>query len=127
MIHRFRCPPAAPGAAPLVLDWDDQSGAISGPGAATIRRWQRAGAVPLHPQPASHPLARGPLRRPADLAALIGWQHHLPAELADHYPIVLDATADDPTADELADIFPDSLHAAGDPPPASQPAAAVLY
>lgn len=130
MIHRLSCPPIVPDpAGPLVLDWDDAAGTVSGPGAATIRRWQRAGVVPLHPQPASHTL--GPARRrisPADLAAIIGWQHRLPEELAGHYPALLDATADEPTAAELADIFPDRLPAAGDPTPARQlPAAAVLY
>jgi hypothetical protein len=129
MIHRLTCAPIAPDpAGPLVLDWDDATGTVSGPGAATIRRWQRAGVVPLHPQPASHTL--GPARRrisPADLAAIVGWQHRLPDALADHYPALLDATDDDPTADELADIYPDGLPAAGDPPPARQPASAILY
>ena len=130
MIHRFRCEPIVPdiAAGPLVLDWDDETGAVTGPGAAHVRRWQRAGIVPLHPWAGSHVLARGPLQSRADLAAIIGIDHRLPEELAADYPALLDATADDPTADELADIFPDGLPAAGTPPAATQPlAAAVLY
>jgi hypothetical protein len=129
MIHRFTCEPIVPGiAGPLVIDWDDETGAVTGPGAAHIRRWQRAGIVPLHPQPASHVLARGPLQSRADLAAILGVDHRLPEDLAADYPLPIDATDDDPTVDELADIFPDGLPAAGDQPAATQPlAAAVLY
>ena len=129
MIHRFTCKTIVPDpTGPLVLDWDDETGTVTGPGAAHIRRWLRAGVVPLHPYPASHILARGPLRRRADLAAIIGVWHRLPDELLADYPAPIDATADDPTIDELADIFPDRLPDAGDQPPATQPlAAAVLY
>lgn len=129
MIHRFTCPPIVPDpAGPLVLDWDDETGTVTGPGAAHIRRWLRAGVVPLHPYPASHDLARGPLQSRADLAAIIGVWHRLPDELLADYPAPIDATDDDPTIDELADIFPDGLPDAGDQPPATQPlAAAVLY
>jgi hypothetical protein len=129
MIHRFRCEPIVPdiAAGPLVLDWDDETGAVTGPGAAHVRRWQRAGIVPLHPWAGSHVLARGPLQSRADLAAIIGIDHRLPEELAADYPAPIDATDDDPTIDELAAIFPDGLPDAGDKSPATQTLAAVLY
>ena len=127
MIHRFTCEPIVPDiAGPLVLDWDDESGTVTGPGAAHIRRWLRAGVVPLHPYPASHVLARGPRQSRTDLAAIIGVYHRLPDELLADYPAPIDATDDDPTIDELADLFPDGLPDAGDQPPATQPLAAVV-
>jgi len=127
MIHRFTCEPIVPDiAGPLVLDWDDESGTVTGPGAAHIRRWLRAGVVPLHPYPGSYVLPRGPLRNRSDLAAIIGVYHRLPDELAADYPAPIDATDDDPTIDELAAIFPDGLPDAGDKSPATQPLAAVV-
>lgn len=113
MIHSLRCPSIRPQDAPLVFDWDDQDGTVTGPGAGYIERWLRCGVVPLHPLPACYYLASGPLKTRADLAAIVGIDYQLPEELRADYPVLEDA--DDPGADELDDIFPDAQPPAADP------------
>lgn len=89
MIH-FDCPSFSgnPRVGPLVFDWDEVAGTVSGPGAADIMAWVRQGNVPLHPQPCTHFLSDAPLKSRADMAAIVGYLHRLPPELADAYPAV---------------------------------------
>jgi hypothetical protein len=61
---------------------------VSGPAAAEILRLARFGSVPLHPRPTTHVLGPEPLRSWSDVAAICGWAHRLPPELAAHYPAV---------------------------------------
>lgn len=112
MIHSLRCPAISPQRGPLVFDWDDQVGTVTGPGAGYIEDWLRCGVVPLHPHPASHLLAAGPLTSRADLAAIVGIDYRLPEELLADYPVLADA--DDPGEDEIDDIFPDAQPFAAD-------------
>lgn len=85
---RYHCKPSSgnPGVAPLVFDWDELAGTVSGEGAAEIMQHIEAGGVPLHPMPSFHAFGPAPLKNRADMAAIIGYLHELPAELADAYP-----------------------------------------
>lgn len=87
MLHHFDCPeryPWLPNRTPLVFDWDDESGAVTGPGAPYILDIFRAGHVDLHPCPWAGPVSS--TKSPADMAAVVGRSHQLPPVLADHYP-----------------------------------------
>lgn len=126
MIHELRCAPITPRAGALVVDWDDEAGTVSGPGAEHIQRWARCGTVPLHPRPATHTLSDAPLKTPADLAAIIGIDHHLPEFLAGHYPAPISAEDDVPGDDEWAEIFPDAPPRGAGQTPASPVAPALI-
>jgi hypothetical protein len=90
MNHHFDCPTFSgnPLIKPLVFDWDDEAGTVSGPGAEDILRWAAAGGVPMHPMPAGHTFSAEPLKSRTDLAAIIGLLHRLPPELQDAYPLL---------------------------------------
>lgn len=94
MTH-FDCAPFSgnPLVTPLVFDWDEVAGTVSGPDAAYIQQIAQAGSVPLHPMPNRHDLSNAPLKNRSDMAAIIGYQHRLPAELADAYPYVPESPA----------------------------------
>lgn len=97
MKHHFKCSTFSgnPRVDPLVFDWDDEAGTVSGPGAEEIMRWASAGGVPMHPMPAGHTFSAEPLKSRTDMAAIIGLQHLLPPELADAYPALVEGE-DDP-------------------------------
>jgi hypothetical protein len=86
---RYHCKPSSgnPGVAPLVFEWDELAGTLSGQSAAEIMQHIEAGGVPLHPMPGSHTFGPAPLKSRTDMAAIIGYLHELPAELADAYPV----------------------------------------
>ena len=86
----FNCKPlsANPGVEPLVFEWDERSGTVTGPGAALVKALAADGGVPLHPAPAWHSFGAEPLKSRADVAAIIGHLHQLPDELAADYPVV---------------------------------------
>ena len=56
---------------PLVFDWDEATGAISGPSAVTILTMAREGGVSLHPHPSYHAFGAEPLKSRTDLAAMV--------------------------------------------------------
>jgi len=97
MKYHFECPSCSgnPQIKPLIFDWDDEAGTVSGPGAIEIMRWAEAGEVPMHPIPAAHTLSSTPLKNRTDLAAIVGHLHWLPPELKDAYPALVDGE-DDP-------------------------------
>lgn len=70
----------------LDVEWDDVAGTLSGEGADYLRSLASGGSVPLHPQPGSHQLSATPLMSHADMAAMVGWLHRLPDNLAASYP-----------------------------------------
>lgn len=75
------------------FDWDEETGTVSGPDAAellTIASW---GGIGAHPVPAAHKFGPEPLKSKTDLAAIIGWRHALPDDLAPFYPQFEDAQA----------------------------------
>jgi hypothetical protein len=69
-----------------VFDWDELAGTLSGQSAAEIMQHIEAGGVPRHPMPGFHTFGPAPLKRRADMAAIVGYLHELPAELANAYP-----------------------------------------
>ncbi len=87
---RYSCKPSSgnPGVAPLVFDWDEAAGTVAGESAAEIMEHIEAGGVPLHPLPNFHSFGPDPLKSRADMAAIVGYLHTLPAYLADAYPAV---------------------------------------
>lgn len=96
MKHHFDCPTFSgnPLIGPLVFDWDDEAGTVSGPSAADIMEIAESGGVPMHPMPAAHTFSAEPLRSRADLAAIVGYRHRLPPELRDAYPVLVEGELD---------------------------------
>lgn len=86
MIHHFNCPAVCgnPGITALVFDWDDETGEVTGPSSDEILAAFKDGEVGLNPYPSYHVLASP--KNIADIAAIVGWNHRLPPELADYYP-----------------------------------------
>jgi hypothetical protein len=79
---------------PLVFDWDDQAGRVSGASAEEILRHVGNGGIPMHPMPAHHVFSAAPLKSHADMAAIIGYLHQLPAELQADYPALIEGEVD---------------------------------
>ena len=105
MIHHFNCPPRKLNKsrdAPLVFDWNDETGEITGPSVGLILGAFRAGHVDIHPRPAGHDLTS--TNSKTDLAAIIGDHHVIPAELVGFYPAVEDADWDGAIYDEAGNI-----------------------
>jgi len=73
------------------LDWDPETGNLSGPQAEMIRsvaqEAQAAGIISIDPAPASFSIT-DPLKNRSEMAALLGNFWKLPPELADDYPVV---------------------------------------
>ena len=97
----FNCKPlsANPSVEPLVFEWDERTGAITGPSADLVKEVAADGGVPLHPAPAWHTFSAEPLKSRADMAAIVGYLHQLPEELAGDYP----AVEDEPVVAEILD------------------------
>lgn len=91
MIFNLHPLSANPGINPLEFEWDEASGTVTGASADVIRSAAAEFGVPLHPAPAFHRFSANPLKSRADMAAIIGHLHQLPAELAHCYPTVDDA------------------------------------
>ncbi len=70
----------------LVFDWDEDTGEVSGPSAGRIRELAARHYVPIYPPPQYWDLSTAPLKDRADMAAIIGFEHELPEDLAEHYP-----------------------------------------
>jgi hypothetical protein len=84
MKHHFECPHLwRDDKAPLVFDWDDETGEITGPGAEEILEQFRFGSVGTA-EPASWPLTS--TKSKTDLAAVVGKRYILPPELTGYYP-----------------------------------------
>lgn len=82
----------------LVFVWDEVAGAVSGPGAATIRALIERGWVDVGPHPRSGwAIDSASLKRREDMAAIIGHAWLIPDELAADYPDTRDATIPETT------------------------------
>ncbi|MBV5331631.1 hypothetical protein JZU69_04470, partial [bacterium] len=86
-IH-FECEPTTRHESRLVIDWDEEAGTVSGPGANHIKLLATFGDIPCHLYPSSWKLSQHPLKSRADMAVMIGYAHKVPAELEPFYPIV---------------------------------------
>lgn len=95
----IRCKPlsANPSIEPLEFEWDERAGTVTGRSADIIRDAAAEPGMPVHPMPGYHEFSAAPLQSLADMAAIVGYLHELPAELADAYP----AQVDEPVVAEL--------------------------
>jgi hypothetical protein len=86
MLHHFNCPTTSgnPNIGPLVFDWDDETGEVTGPSAEEILKKFKDGEVDAHPLPWSVSISSTKSR--TDIAAVVGDNHVLPPELEDYYP-----------------------------------------
>lgn len=93
MMH-FHCPSFSgnPDIKPLVFDWDEVAGTVSGPDADYIRSRAAAGGMPINPPPSHHEFSAEPLKSRTDVAAIIGLWHRVPDDLIAWYPQVPAAT-----------------------------------
>ena len=87
MKAHYELKPTARYAKPLVFDWDISTGEVFGPSAQFILDMARGGSTPAHPLPWQWAFSKTPLKSKTDMAAIVGYQHELPADLADFYPI----------------------------------------
>ncbi|MBK8068875.1 MAG: hypothetical protein IPK27_15030 [Rhodanobacteraceae bacterium] len=85
-MKRFELKPLVRNEAPLVFDWDVATGEVSGPDAARVLEMAKWPSVSAHPVPWAWDLGPEPTKSLTDMAAILGWSHDLPDELAAHYP-----------------------------------------
>lgn len=86
MKTHYELKPTARFAQPLVFDWDISTGEVFGPAAQFILDMAHDGSTPAHPSPWQWTFSKTPLKSKTDMAAILGYQHELPADLADFYP-----------------------------------------
>jgi len=86
MKAHYELKPTARYAQTLVFDWDISTGEVSGPAAQFLLDMARDGSIPAHPMPWQWTFSKTPLQNKTDMAAMVGYQHELPADLADFYP-----------------------------------------
>ena len=86
MKTHYELKPTGPHAQTLVFDWDVETGEISGPDAQRILRFAEYGSIEAHPTPWAWTFSKTPLKNKTDMAAMVGFDHELPADLADFYP-----------------------------------------
>ncbi|MDR2208852.1 MAG: hypothetical protein LBE22_07780 [Azoarcus sp.] len=104
MIHHFNCAHAMPHIVdPLIFDWDEVSGEITGPSSERILSVFTSGSVSTHPIPSSHALTS--TKNKTDLAAVIGWSHQLPPELSGYYPQLEDDEWDGSIRDDAGNVI----------------------
>lgn len=76
----------APYAKPLVFDWDEQTGEVSGASAVWIKSLAASDSTAAHPAPWRWTFSAAPLKSKTDMAAIVGYTHQLPEDLAPFYP-----------------------------------------
>jgi hypothetical protein len=85
MIHHFNCPwDAAHVDSPLVFDWDDETGDVTGQDANFVLACFKDGWIDAHPRPWTWELTSTKNR--TDIAALIGSSWVLPPDFVADYP-----------------------------------------
>lgn len=85
-MRRLELEPSVWHASRLVIDWDESTGEVSGPDAPYVLDLATWGRMPMHPHPWTYELGPEPTKSRADMAAMLGWRHHLPPDLAAAYP-----------------------------------------
>jgi hypothetical protein len=89
MIHHFNCPESfGRNNRPLVFDWNDETGEVTGPGADYVLGCFADGSVGIHPHPAGWDLTSTKSR--TDIAAVIGSHWAVPPDFVDDYPKLAD-------------------------------------
>lgn len=86
MKTHYELKPTGPYAQTLVFDWDIATGELSGAGAQWIREMAQHGSIAAHPLPWQWTFSGAPLKSKTDMAAILGYEHELPADLAAFYP-----------------------------------------
>ena len=86
MKKHYICDPCDQRDEPLVFDWDQEAGEVSGPSAEWILELAAWGEIPIYPPPQVWTIGPEPLKDKYDMAAIIGFKHELPEDLAEHYP-----------------------------------------
>lgn len=86
MKKHYVCKPRDQRDEPLVFDWDEEAGEVSGPSAARILGMIEWPYIPIVPPPQGWDLGPEPLKDRHDMAAIIGFEHELPEDLAAYYP-----------------------------------------
>jgi hypothetical protein len=76
----------APYAEPLAFDWDEETGEVSGTSAEWIKSLAASGSTAAHPVPWGWTFSTAPLKSKTDMAAILGYTHQLPDDLAPFYP-----------------------------------------
>lgn len=86
----FNCPTTSgnPLMGPLVFDWDEETGTVSGPDADFILESASSAGIQIHPLPSYHTFSAQPLKSRTDMAAIIGLWHRVPEALLACYPQV---------------------------------------
>jgi hypothetical protein len=85
MIHHFNCPESfGSNDDPLIFDWDDETGEITGPSADFVLACFKHGNISAHPIPWDWDLTSTKSR--TDIAAVIGSLWDLPPDFVDDYP-----------------------------------------
>ena len=102
MIRHYELQPVVRNEQPLIFDWDEDAGVVSGRDAGRIMEVAAWGGIGAHPLPWSVEFSDAPLRSKADMAAIVGWAHRLPDDLAPFYPQLPD------------DGFPDATYTDAD-------------
>ena len=95
----------APYAKPLVFDWDEQTGEVSGPSAQWIKSLAASGSTDAHPAPGGWTFSSDPLKNKTDMAAILGYEHQLPKELAAFYPRPEDDDAPETSLTDAEGVF----------------------
>jgi hypothetical protein len=93
-MKHYECAPNVWHEKTWVFDWDVDAGTVAGPDAAEILTAASWGGIGAHPAPAAHKFSPEPLKSKTDMAAIVGWRHVLPDDLAPFYPQFEDAQAE---------------------------------
>ncbi len=105
MMTHYELKPIGPHARPWVFDWDVETGEITGPDAERILELAKYGSIEAHPTPWVWTFSATPLQVKADMAAILGFEHELPTDLADSYPQWLGNGAPDASFTDENGVF----------------------
>lgn len=90
MKKHYECQPSVWHEKPLIFDWDDETGDVTGPGAELILKISTFDAVLAGPYPMEWKLSNNPLSNKTDMAAIIGLYWRVPDDLLPFYPKLVD-------------------------------------
>ncbi|MGI9212616.1 MAG: hypothetical protein ACR2HF_09095 [Methylococcaceae bacterium] len=100
-MKHYECPSITGLSKPLIFDWDEETGTITGPGAPRILEMAKWGGAKYGPHPGlSWEFSAEPLKSKTDMAVIIGRNNRIPEDLAPYYPRYKDPYADWPYEDE---------------------------